>query len=482
MKSEGLQNAIGMIDFDLVERSKKPIKKKKRIKITAAIAAMLACAIGLGIFFGNQKLIDSTNNGTIPPVLHAVSVAQYPEMQKYPKEDSDFAICQAWTQDQIKRQAYFGASNGLEGFIGATASEILSGNGTANRVYSPMSLYMALAMTAELADGNTRAQILDLLGAESIEALRAQANGIWNANYNNDGAVTSILASSVWMDNDISYRKETLDRLAENYFASSYSGEMGSDSMNQALHDWLNEQTGGKLKNQIDNIIFNPQTVLGLATNVYFRAKWKTKFSKAKTEKDVFHGAEKDVTVDFMKQTEKNGTYYWGEHFSATSKPLEGSGHMLWILPDENVTTEMLLQDEELLSFISSEKKWENKVPLKVNLSVPRFDVSFDTDLIENLKNLGLTDCFSSGASDFSPMLENPDHISDLEISQIRHGARVSVDEEGIEATAYTTIMWELSQPSPPNDEIDFVVDRPYIFVITGEDGSVMFIGVVNQL
>jgi serine protease inhibitor len=34
----------------------------------------------------------------------------------------------------------------------------------------------------------------------------------------------------------------------------------------------------------------------------------------------------------------------------------------------------------------------------------------------------------------------------------------------------------------PRYDEIDFVVDRPYIFVITGEDGSVLFVGVVNQL
>ena len=472
MKSERLQNAIGMIDADLVERSEKPIKRKRKIKVASVVAAMLVCAIGFGIFFGNQS----------PFVLsiHAISVAQYPKMSKYPL--GGIVFTEQWREDQKKQYAYFGASKGLSGFVRATAAEILSGNETENRVYSPMSLYMALAMTAELTDGNTRAQILDLLGAENMDSLRTQANAVWNANYNDDGAVTSILASSVWLDKKISYKKETFELLADTYYTSSYQGEMGSDSMNRALQAWLNEQTGGSLKNRIEKISFDPMTVLGLATTVYFQAKWSTEFSKANTEKEIFHGAQKDVTVDFMKQEQKNGIYYWGELFSATAKSMEGSGQMFWILPDENVSTETLLQNEEFLNFIGALNKWENKKGLKVNLSVPKFDVSFDTDLIENLKNLGLTDCFSDEVSDFSPIFENTDEIVPMEIDEIRHGTRVSIDEEGVVGMAYTVLEFGATSAMPPDDEIDFVVDRPYIFVITGEDGSVMFIGVVNQL
>ena len=252
--------------------------------------------------------------------------------------------------------------------------------------------------------------------------------------------------------------------------------------MNRALRLWLNEQTGGSLKKRIEKISFDPMTVLGLATTVYFRAKWSTEFSRANTEKEIFHGAQKDVTVDFMKQEQKNGIYYWGELFSATSKSMEGSGQMFWILPDENVSTETLLQNEEFLNFIGALNKWENKKGLKVNLSVPKFDVSFDTDLIENLKNLGVTDCFSDEASDFSPIFENPNEIVPMEIDEVRHGTRVSIDEDGVTGMSYTVLEFGATSAMPPEDEIDFVVDRPYIFVITGEDGSVMFIGVVNQL
>jgi len=478
MKSERLQNAIGMIDADLLERSEKPMKKKRKIKIkiTAAVAAILVCAIGLGIFFGNQSPVDLS--------VHAISVAQYPEMSKYPagtRWNSHDLNWKAWDEDQAKQHAYFGSSKGLESFVRATASEILSGDGTENRVYSPMSLYMALAMLAEISDGNTRAQILNLLGAESIEALRTQAHGIWNANYNDDGAVTSILASSLWLDNDIAYQKEILDILAEFYYASSFSGEMGSEELNLALREWLNEQTGGQLKDQIDDIAFDPRTVLGLATTVYFRAKWYDEFSETKTKKGVFHGANKDVTVDFMNTT-SNVYYWWGENFSATVKALERSGCMYWILPDENVTAEMLLQDEDVWRFIGSTGTYENGKKMKVNLSVPKFDVSFDTDLVENLKNLGLTDCFSYENSDFSHLLEASTGKG-VVVDELQHGTRVSIDEDGVTGMSYSVIMLEsMDGIKPTYEEIDFVVDRPYIFVIKGEDGSVMFVGVVNQL
>ena len=474
MKSECLQNAIGMIDADLLERSEKPMKKRQKIKITSVIAAVLACAIGLGIFFGKPSPIDLS--------VHAISVVQYPEMEKYPGDVENKALWTAWKKTQEKQHAYFGSSKGLEGFISATASEILSGDGTENRVYSPMSLYMALAMLAEISDGNTRAQILNLLGAESIEALRTQAHGVWNANYNDDGAVTSILASSLWLDNDIAYQKETLDILAEFYYASSFSGEMGSEELNLALREWLNEQTGGLLKDQIDEIVFDPRTVLGLATTVYFRAKWYDEFSETETEKEVFHGANSDVTVDFMNTTSKGVYYWWGENFTATVKGLEESGSMYWILPDENVTAEMLLQDEEVWRFIGSTGTYENGKRMKVNLSVPKFDVSFDTDLVENLKNLGLTDCFSYDNSDFPHLLE-ANTEKGIVVDELQHGTRVSIDEDGVTGMSYSVIMLDsIVGIEPTYDEIDFVVDRPYIFVITGEDGSVMFIGVVNQL
>ena len=63
-------------------------------------------------------------------------------------------------------------------------------------------------------------------------------------------------------------------------------------------------------------------------------------------------------------------------------------------------------------------------------------------------------------------------------ISEIRHGAAVSIDEKGVKAAAVT-----ISQKveSIPNGEVSFVLDRPFMFVITGADGLPLFVGIVNQ-
>ena len=67
-----------------------------------------------------------------------------------------------------------------------------------------------------------------------------------------------------------------MDSIARHYRASSYQGEMGTDAFNQALQDWLNEQTGGLLKEQAEGIKLTPETILALATTVYFRSKWSS--------------------------------------------------------------------------------------------------------------------------------------------------------------------------------------------------------------
>lgn len=98
-------------------------------------------------------------------------------------------------------------------------------------------------MLAELTEGDSRQQVLSLLNIADMDTLRAQASALWNGAYRDDGAVTSVLASSLWLDERVPFRQETLDRLAQSYYASAYRGEMGSDAFNAALQDWLNEQT-----------------------------------------------------------------------------------------------------------------------------------------------------------------------------------------------------------------------------------------------
>ena len=64
--------------------------------------------------------------------------------------------------------------------------------------------------------------------------------------------------------------------------------------------------------------------------------------------------------------------------------------------------------------------------------------------------------------------------------SQAKHAARISADEDGCIATAFTA-MAMAGGAMPPSDEVDFTLDRPFLFVITGADGNLLFAGVVER-
>ena len=154
---------------------------------------------------------------------------------------------------------------------------------------------------------------------------------------------------------------------------------------------------------------------------------------------------------------------------------------MLLILPDEGYDPDGLLDSGEAMDFLLADKyRYDDCKYLTIHLSMPKFDVSSDLDLIEGLKALGVTDVFDGAVSTFDPLDASTD--DPLFVSQARHAARVKVDEEGCEAAAYTVIMTAPgSALAEPLDEVDFILDRPFLFAVTGDSGLPLFTGVVNQ-
>ena len=54
------------------------------------------------------------------------------------------------------------------------------------------------------------------------------------------------------------------------------------------------------------------------------------------------------------------------------------------------------------------------------------------------------------------------------------------VDEEGCIAAAYT-VMAAAGAAMPPDETVDFVLDRPFVFVITSDSGLPLFAGMVKK-
>ena len=154
--------------------------------------------------------------------------------------------------------------------------------------------------------------------------------------------------------------------------------------------------------------------------------------------------------------------------------PMLNNGFMFLILPDEGRSAESVFADADAMEAL---KDGNNGYWQRVNLSVPKFDANSNFDLAEGLKELGVTDVFDAGKSDYSPLGD----VKDVYLSRVAHAARVKIDEHGLEAAAFTMMKAE-GNAYLPEEPVEVVVDRPFGFVVTGADGSMLFTGVVNVL
>ncbi|MCC8063790.1 MAG: hypothetical protein LIO70_01735 [Clostridiales bacterium] len=454
---------------------------KKFLALSLALTmALTLAACDVPASDSDSSVVDpsgSASGGESTGSVSALAAAQYPETAPYPDEENwDEDTYDAWwAVTQERRAQVENYPENYNDFVSATMAQFLvSGNGE-NAAYSPLNIYLALAMLAETTGGNSQAQILTLLGADSVETLRTQANALWRGNYCDDGTVTSLLASSLWLSDSLTYQQDTLDALAEYYYASTYRGQMGSDEVNQALQSWLNEQTGGLLEEQASGVELSEYTIMALATTIYYKAAWMDEFWEDNNTEDTFHAPNGDLTCTFMHQSDESN-YYRGDQFGAVYRSLMNSGGMWLILPDEGVEVSSLLTDSQVMEMMEAGWEWEGCDYCQVNLSLPKFDVSADLNLQDGLEALGVTDVFDADVADFSP-------LSDVAavLSTATHAARVIVDEEGVEAAAYTVFAADGAALEAPLEEIDFVLDRPFLFVITGDSDTILFAGVVNQ-
>ncbi len=476
MKAKDIFNAITNIDHKLVVAAGET-KRKRRMKAAGPIAAALAVTLAVLIIYNAVS-----GQGAVAPQRAALTGNVPLATAKYPNPADE-----AEAEDTVSFydiQSDFGKSSFR--FWMDSAQQLLADQ-EENQVYSPLNLYMMLAMVAEITEGNSRQQLLDLLGSQSMEELRQRAQLAWEYTYscNMEEGREALLANSVWLDNNAAFKQPVLDTLAAQYYADSYRGDMGAQEYNQMLQDWLNEKTHGLLEEQAAGQEFPMECVLALCSTFYYKAGWEKQFDAERTEEMPFHTGQGDVDCAFLNR-DNQSAYYWGENFGAVSLSLTPDT-MLLVLPNEGVSPSQLLEDEEYQAFIrwyagiqdgnAMWNDWQNTKYISGALSLPKFDISSEMDMKENLAALGVTDIFQSGRADFTPLSDE-----ELIISAVKGATRVSVDEEGCTGASFVVAFANrMSAMIPPEyEEMDFILDRPFLFSVFGAGGLPLFMGAVN--
>lgn len=351
-----------------------------------------------------------------------------------------------------------------------------------NTCFSPVSLYFALALCADGTDGQAQQQLLELLGVDDAESLQ-QFCKTWISRLEDTDDVYSLdIANSVWADRGYIFKPEFLSVIQDTMDASAFNADFGTSEADSQISEWISNETKGLLNPDIQT---KADDVAKLINTIYFKDAWTDPFIEESTSDGTFHGESADQQVPFMHKDESSGTFAEGGNFTACQMPFVGGSVMTFYLPDEGVTPAQLLQDNAAVSQLYDAEF----VPAEINWTVPKFtiDSSFD-DLISALVKLGVTDIFDSSVSGmFANMIDTDasaevQGAGDFYVSDVIQETHLALDEDGVEAAAYTSVGIRATGAMAPDDIVDFVLDRPFVYTLQSADGVTLFTGTVWSL
>jgi serpin B len=338
-----------------------------------------------------------------------------------------------------------------------------------NVFISPLSIFMALAMTESGAGGGTRdamRQALSVPPGLSDDQLRGSASALMKVLQAERGAELSI-ANGLWSDSSMPMSQDFVKRCNTFYQADVTSLDFQKPAAANEIEKWVKEKTHGKISGLISpDALLNTRALLTNA--VYFHGKWAHQFPKNETAPQSFHLATGGVKkVQMMHQGSLSGAYRQGDGFEAAALDYRGSHIRLYaILPSRGSSP------EQVLAKISMEKLKASAGHVELDLRMPRFTLDYKEELKDTLSGMGMDAAFQSGA-DFAPM-SSPGFF----IGGVVHKTRLEVDEEGTTAAAATGVTILASVPRVKT----LVFDRPFALLLCDtQTNAVLFAGVVYE-
>lgn len=352
--------------------------------------------------------------------------------------------------------------------------ELHIGDADGNLFISPTSISMALGMTLNGADGETREQMVAMLQKSGLdeETINASYRSIINLLTNLDPKVTLNIANSIWYREGFSVEEAFLDKNRTFFDAEVEALDFTNPASVDIINGWVDDKTEGLIDSIIQEI--GADAVMYLINAIYFNGLWTYQFDADLTTDQTFFNADGTESTTPMMSLEGALRYIDLEHAQAIDLPYGDSLYsMTLVLPHADKSIDDVVEQLDPSTWDS----WTESMTIKdVTVQIPRFKLEYKKELREVLAALGMTDAFDASRADLSRI--NP--LRQLFISKVLHKTVLKVDEEGTEAAAVTAVVVETTSIGQP---LVFRADKPFLLMIRERHtGSIIFAGKVMQL
>ena len=396
------------------------------------------------------------------------------------------------TYEDRQQQSYKTISQSANAFAADFTEALYSDyESDGNLAISPVSVYMALALSARTAAGETREQILSALNV-TYEQLQTDFSYLYRSlNYSQEGTTLST-TNSVWMQEGVEYIEECINDLAEKYFCYSYSTDFAGDNRtaNEAIRSFIKDRTNGLIDQDFE---LSAETYFALINTLYLKDGWYDGGDELLLTDSQYDFTQTDgvvLSLRLMCGKYNLGRVQRGEHFSTFYTRTNGGFKLHFVLPDQGYTLRDVF-NADAINFVSGITDYGGydevvNVNHKTRCLFPQFEAEYDGDVIQTLNdNFGITDLFSEARCDLSSLIPGGATPAGERIfcQRIQHVAKLKVDRKGIEGAAVTVVVNAPTSAEPIEEVLyDMVIDRAFGYVLTDPYGTILFTGVVNNI
>ena len=346
-----------------------------------------------------------------------------------------------------------------------------------NTLISPLSVLYALAMTANGADGETLAQMEQVLGMD-VDNLNSYMLAYLDLLPESKDYKMS-LANSIWFKDDPNFAVEQsfLQTNADYYGAGAYKAAFDEGTRND-INNWVKEHTDGMIPEIIDEI--PDEAIMYLVNALAFDAKWADEYEEHQIREGRFtmeDGIRQDV--DMMHSEEY--TYLEDDMATGFIKYYKDRKYaFVAMLPNEGVSVSQYvdsLTGEHLRELLN------NPLDVTVFASIPKFETEYDIEMSEVLQEMGMTDAFDWQVADFSRLgTYNVDGMN-ICINRVLHKTFISVSEQGTRAGAATAVEMVAEGAMEIVEFKEVVLDRPFVYMLIDcETNLPFFIGTMMNV
>ncbi len=341
-----------------------------------------------------------------------------------------------------------------------------------NTLLSPLSVISALAMTANGAEGETLAQMEEVLGLSTKELNTYMYTYMSQLPESENYQLK--LANSIWFTDAETFQveKDFLQTNANYYGADIYKRKFDGRAADE-INLWISQKTEEMIPEILDKI---PQdAVMYLVNALAFEAEWERTYEGGQIRKRIFTSEDgTERSVELMCE-EKHMPYLEDELATGFLKYYkDGKYAFVALLPKEGVCV------SEYVASLSGEgvqSMLKNAAVEKVYTAIPKFEAEYNVELSQVLAGMGMVSAFDVYKADFTGLGQDAREGWNIYISRVLHKTYIQVGEQGTKAGAATVVEAPAggTGSGPVEEPKRVVLNRPFVYMLVDTENNLPF-------